>query len=232
MVAVILAGGQGSRLRPLTDDLPKALVPVAGYPVISILLTQLARSGVHTAHLCVNHLSEQIEAVVGDGSRFGLRVLYSREPIPLGTIGPLRLIQDLPEQFIVLNADLLTDLPFQNFFAHHRRSSRLLTVAVQQRVEPIDFGVLTLNGDRVVSFAEKPNHSVVVSVGVYAMHRRILSIVPEHRKYGFDHLMQDVLASNEAIGSFVHDGFWLDIGRPTDYLAAQAEEARIRQWLV
>lgn len=231
MVAVLLAGGVGSRLRPLTDELPKALVRVGSRPVISILLSQLARSGFREIILCVNHRADQIMGAMGDGSQFGVSLRYSFETVPLSTIGPLRLISSLPEHFLVLNADILTDLPFAELLRYHAASERIVTVATTERSESVDFGVVQIADERILSFLEKPCVTQSVSMGVYAMHQRLLAMIPPDRPYGFDQLMHDLLAADEPVGAFQHTGFWLDIGRPTDYLAAQRETSRIDRWL-
>jgi NDP-mannose synthase len=225
MEAVILAGGQGTRLKPYTTDLAKALVPVCGRPVIEILLHRMKLAGVTKVHLAVNHLADQIREALGNGDRFGIPILYSEEPSPLSTVGPLRLINGLPEHFIVANADVLTDLDLEALFKNHVRSACKVTVAVYRRTEKIDYGVLNTDvGGRVIGFAEKPDHQFLVSMGVYVFARSVLDYVPNATRFGFDDLMLTLLARSEPVNTLSHVGFWLDIGRRDDYERANSQD--------
>lgn len=230
MVAVILAGGQGTRLQPYTTVLPKPLVPIGEQPIIEILLRHLHRGGVRRVVIAVNHLAHLITAVLGDGSRFGLEIEYSLEDAPLSTVGPLRLIADLPENFIVVNGDVLTDIDMASLYERHCASKSIVTVAAARRSEKIDFGVIELQADqRVTGFREKPTFEFVVSMGVYVFSRRVLEFVPPTGEYGFDTLMHDLLTHGERVQSFVHDGYWLDIGRIADFEQAQNDIERLKR---
>jgi NDP-sugar pyrophosphorylase family protein len=226
MEAVILAGGQGTRLLPYTTDLPKALVPVGGKPVIEILLSRLKLGGVTKVHLAVNHLSEKIMTALGDGSRLGLTISYSHESEPLSTVGPLTLIPSLPETFLVANADILTDLDIKSLVKSHHESGCKLTVATFKRTDQMEYGVLqTGHGNRVTGFTEKPSYDFLVSMGIYVFSRSVLKYVPAKTRFGFDDLMKTLLTQKEPINTLLHDGFWLDIGRAEDYLRANAQDA-------
>lgn len=219
--AVLLAGGKGSRLRPYTVVLPKPLMPLGEYPVVEVLIRQLAFYGFDHITLAVNHQAEIIRAFFGNGEKWGVRVDYSLEPEPLSTIGPLRLIPDLPEDFLLLNGDILTDLDFRAFFSTHLAGDSDFTIAAHRRVHRIDYGVLHVDSEsRLSGFEEKPTASYLVSMGVYAVRRRILEFVPAGRPYGFDHLMLDLLKKGRPVRVEPHDGLWLDIGRPDDYVLA------------
>jgi NDP-sugar pyrophosphorylase family protein len=223
--AVILAGGQGTRLAPYTADLPKALVPVCGKPVVEILLHRLKLAGVTKAYLAVNHRADQIRTVLGDGQRFGLNISYSEEPTPLSTVGPITLIPSLPEYFLVVNADILTDLDFKTIFEKHRQSGCNLTVAIYQRTERIDYGVLEVGSDRrVTGFSEKPDYHFSVSMGVYVFSKAALEFVPHGEPFGFDDLMRILLEKHQPINTVMHHGFWLDIGRVDDYERANSQD--------
>ena len=145
MHAVILAGGKGVRLRPYTTSLPKPLVPIGDqYSILEIIMRQLAQQGFQTVTLAIGHLGQLIRAYVGDGSQWGMKVDYAVEESPLGTIGPLLMLRErLPEHFLVMNGDILTDLDFGDLLAQHRRAAAPLTVATYAREVKIDFGVLT-----------------------------------------------------------------------------------------
>ncbi len=219
--AVILAGGKGSRLRPYTVVLPKPLMPIGEYPVVEVLIRQLAHHGFRHITLAVNHQAEIIRAFFGDGEKWGLQIDYSLETQPLSTIGPLRLIPDLPEHFLLLNWDILTDLDFSSFFGRHCRETADFTIAAHRRVHTIDYGVLQVDGEsRLCGLEEKPTASFLVSMGVYAVSRRVINLVPEGRPYGFDHLMLDLLRAGRHVRVETHEGLWLDIGRPDDYALA------------
>ncbi len=218
MEAVILAGGKGTRLQPYTAEIPKPLVTVGDRPIIEILLARMKKCGIKRVHLAVNHLAHLVMAALGDGSRLGIEIVYSREETPLSTVGPLKLIENLPEHFIVANGDILTDIDFQTLFDYHIDGGAKLTVATQQRTTKIDYGVLETSTQGTVSgFREKPTYTFVVSMGIYVFSREVLKVVPEGQRFGFDDLMLALLKRREAINTFPFDGFWLDIGRPEDY---------------
>ncbi len=233
MVAVVLAGGAGRRLAPYTAVVPKPLVPLGDRAVLELLLQALARRGVTTVYLSVNHLAHLIEAVIGDGSRYGLTVRYVREREPLSTVAPLRLIPDLPEQFLVVNGDVLTDIDVGAFLHEHTQSGADVSVAVTSRSHTVDYGVVDIDSNsQITNFHEKPVSHHDVSMGVYAFSRGVLSRIPPDGPYGFDELMRDLLAAGAPIHSWRHDGYWLDIGRPADYERAQREEGQIKRLLL
>jgi len=224
MHAVILAGGKGVRLRPYTTTLPKPLVPIGDrYAILEIVLHQLARQGFHTATLAIGHLGRLIRAYVGDGERWGLHIDYVVEESPLGTMGPLLTMPELPEHFLVMNGDVLTDLDFGALLRGHCASQSLMTIATYERKVKIDFGVLTTMDDRVVAFAEKPTLDYRVSMGVYGVSRRTLAEYTPGLPLGFDELVLDLLAAGTQPREHRFDGYWLDIGRPDDYDRANAE---------
>jgi len=174
--------------------------------------------------LAVNHMAELIMSFFGAGHKFGLRVEYSVEERPLGTVGPVKLIPNLPEHFLVMNGDILTDLDFRGLFRSHVSGNAKLTVATYQREVPIDFGVLEVSSERsVTGFQEKPTFKFDVSMGVYIFSRSILDDVPSEQPYGFDELVLGMLSRGDAISSYRHKGYWLDLGRPDDYDRANQE---------
>jgi NDP-sugar pyrophosphorylase family protein len=220
--AVVLAGGQGLRLRPYTVVLPKPLMPIGEFPVLEVIIKQLARQGFGHVTLAVNHQAEIIKAFFGDGAKWGVKVDYSMEGKPLSTMGPLKLIGDLPEDFLVMNGDVLTDLDFAAFFEHHVRSRNLFTVSAHRREQLVDYGVLEVDRTgKLCGFKEKPRLEYEVSMGIYMANRRILEFIPPDRAYGFDHLMLDLIAARQPAAVKSHSGYWLDIGRPDDYATAQ-----------
>ena len=227
MHAVILAGGQGVRLRPYTTSLPKPLMPIGDrYSILEIVLTQLSDQGFTEVTLAIGHLGHLIRAFIGDGSRWGLRVRYLDEDRPLGTMGPvLRLLDELPQDVLVMNGDILTDMNYAELLTTHRSSDHPLTIATYQRDVNIDFGVLEVESEEVVAFREKPTHHYRVSMGVYGVSTAALRRYDPGRHFGFDDLVLDMLDLQTPPASFPFDGFWLDIGRPDDYDRANEEFA-------
>jgi NDP-sugar pyrophosphorylase family protein len=226
--AVILAGGKGTRLRPYTVVLPKPLMPIGEYPILEVIVRQLVRHGFDHITLAVNHQAEIIKAFFQNGERWGIRIDYSLEDQPLGTMGPLRLIENLPGDFLVMNGDVLTDLNFAAFYDEHVRCGSIFTIASMCRQHKIDYGVLDTEDGRLTGFREKPSVAYEVSMGVYMANAAVLGHVPADRPYGFDSLMLDLLAANERVAVRPFGGYWLDIGRPDDYAQAIDEFESMR----
>ncbi|MFI0817774.1 NDP-sugar synthase [Streptomyces sp. NPDC021098] len=225
MHAVILAGGKGVRLRPYTTALPKPLVPIGEqHAILEIVMRQLAASGFTSCTLAIGHLGHIIRAYVGNGSQWGLRVGYATEDSPLGTMGPLLTMLDrLPEHFLAMNGDVLTDLDFGDVLRSHQQAEAPLTIATYARQVNIDFGVLNTDEGRVVGFAEKPSMDYRVSMGVYGVSREALARYTPGLPLGFDELVLDLLEAGTPPRAYEFDGYWLDIGRPDDYDRANAE---------
>ena len=219
MHAVILAGGKGVRLRPYTTTLPKPLMPIGDkHAILEIVLDQLAGCGFTSVVLAINHLGPLIKAFVGDGSRWQLTVDYIEEDRPLSTVGPLFALKDqLPDEFLVMNGDVLTDLDYADLLNQHSLSGTGLTVATAERTHRVEFGVLDVEASHIVGFREKPDLRYQVSMGVYGMSRLTLAPYPPGRPFGFDQLVLDLLARGENPATYPFAGFWLDIGRPEDY---------------
>lgn len=222
MRAIILAGGKGTRLRPYTITFPKPLVPVGGeMPIIEVIIRQLVKSGFTRLTLAVNHKASLIRAFCGDGSQWGVEIDYSLEETPLSTIGPLTLIDDLPENFLVMNGDVLCDLDYRKFFEQHIKSENMLTVSTYKRTVNSDFGVLQIAEDgSICGFEEKPVFDMDVSMGVYCLNRSVVEALKRGEQYGFDNLMKDGIRDGLKIEAAPFAGYWLDIGRPEDYESA------------
>lgn len=228
--AIILAGGKGTRLKPYTISLPKPLVPVGEMPILEIIIRKLTRSGFDHITITVNHMAEIIRAFCGDGSKWGTHIDYSLEEKPLSTMGPLKLINDLPDNFLVMNGDVLTDLDLEQFYNTHVTEQNIFTVSAFARDQKVDYGVLEVADDnKLVNFVEKPTTRYNVSMGVYMASKKILDYIPENQLYGFDHLMLDLIKFKQPASVKIHSGYWLDIGRPDDYEKAclDVEENKI-----
>lgn len=224
MKAIILAGGKGTRLRPYTVVLPKPLMPIGDYPIVEIVIRNLAHCGFSHITMAVNHQAELIEAFFGDGSKWGVKIDYSVEDKPLSTIAPLRLIDGLPENFLIMNGDILTDMDLKGFYDYHVSNKNIFTVASCQREQVSDYGVLEIDDrNRLVGFSEKPVVKYDVSAGIYMANKKILEFIPVGEPYGFDNLMADLITTKNPASVKKFDGYWLDIGRPDDYMKATEE---------
>lgn len=219
--AIILAGGRGTRLRPYTVVLPKPLMPLGDYPILEVILRQLIYYGFEHITMAVNHQAELIKAFFGDGSKWGITIDYSLEDKPLSTMAPLKLIQDLPENFLVMNGDILTDLNFGNFYDDHIKSNNIFTISAYEREVKSEFGVLEVDqNNTLIGFKEKPIQTYNVSMGIYMVSKKAVGHIPENTFYGFDHLMMDLIKSESKPKVSSFSGYWLDIGRPDDYMQA------------
>jgi len=224
---VILAGGKGTRLRPLTAVFPKPLVPLGNKPILEILLTRLAGMGFTKITLCTGYLEELLRAVVGDGSRFGLSVRYFHETEPLGTAGPIANVPDLTNTFLVMNGDLLTTLDFRKMLQYHHDHGADATIAVYRREVRIDFGVIENNGNGVFKdYIEKPEYHFEVSMGVNVLNRSVLEHLTPGRYFDMPALIKHVHETGGNVRCYREDCFWLDIGRMDDYARAQEEFAK------
>ncbi|MFE6993646.1 nucleotidyltransferase family protein [Streptomyces pharetrae] len=225
MHAVILAGGKGVRLRPYTTALPKPLVPIGDqHAILDIVLRQLSTAGFTRCTIAIGHLGQIIRAYVGDGAQWGMSIDYATEESPLGTMGPLLTLRErLPEHFLVMNGDVLTDLDYADVLQRHEDSGAPLTIATYARKVQIDFGVRTTDASRVVAFTEKPSIDYRVSMGVYGVSLTTLDGYTPGLPLGFDELVLDLLAAQRPPHAYEFDGYWLDIGRPDDYDRANAE---------
>ena len=220
--AVVLAGGRGTRLAPYTTVLPKPLMPLGDRAILDVVVRQLHSYGFVNLTFAVGYLAHLIRAVFADGSSYGVRISYHEEAEPLGTAGPLAMIEGLDDTFLAMNGDVLTTLDYRRFVDTHRRSGNALTVATHRRVVRTEYGVLHtdgMNGEtaRVLGYEEKPELSYTVSMGVYAIEPHVLDHIPRGGKFDIPDLVLALLDAGEPVGSFAFDGYWLDIGRHDDY---------------
>ena len=219
--AIILAGGKGTRLKPYTIALPKPLVPIGEKPILEIIIQRLINNDFTHITLTVNHQADIIKAFFGDGSKWGIKIDYSLEEKPLSTMGPLSLIKDLPENFLIMNGDVLSDIDFSKLMEKHISLNSIFTISSFKREQRSDYGVLEIGDDKsLIGFKEKPVVEYDVSMGIYIANKRILEYIPYNEVYGFDQLMLDLIANNNPAKVFRHKGYWLDIGRPDDYAKA------------
>lgn len=235
MQALILAGGRGTRLKPYTTVLPKPLMPVGDYPVLEIILRQLKRSGVNEVILAVGHMSQLFQAFFQDGSRYGLRVHYSFEKLPLGTAGPIALAMDqLDDDFMVMNGDLLTTLNFKELFTFHKKMESAATIGLYHREVEIDFGVIESDSDnRLTRYIEKPTYQFDVSMGINVMNKKAVTPYLSPGEYlDIPDLMRRLVENGQSVLCYQEPCYWLDIGRVDDYQEAlEIFEANRAQFL-
>ena len=230
MRAVILAGGRGTRLRPYTTVFPKPLMPIGEVPILDVVLRRLVASGFSDIVLSVGYLAELIRAYCGDGSRYGIALRYLHEDQPLGTVGPVGLIEDFREPILLINGDILTDLSFERLYDYHVRSGGLVTVALHRRSMEINFGVIDrMEGNEIRRYVEKPTMEYLVGMGICVIEPAVAPFIGRGKRMDLPDLITSLIAAGKKVVGFETDAYWLDIGRPDDYERAQAEFAEQRE---
>ena len=224
MKAVILAGGLGSRLKPFTQILPKPLLPIGEKSVLEIQIGLLKKYNFKDIFLCTNYKSDYIEKFFGNGDKYDVNLIISKEKKPLGTVGPLSLIKDhLDEPFLLINGDILTLLNFKDFYNFSLGKKSSLTVSIKKHVLPFAFGDILFRGDFVTSIKEKPQIEKYIIAGIYVMKPEIFSYIPKNRYLNMDELIIKMLSEDKPIAKFEIKEYWLDIGRIEDYKKAQID---------
>jgi NDP-mannose synthase len=221
------------RLRPYTTVLPKPLMPVGDRPILDVIVRQLRHQGFERLTIVTGHLAELIEAFFGDGERYGIAIDYFREDEPLGTVGALALLDGLEEDFLVMNGDVLTDLPYGALLDGHRASGAAASIAAHRREVQVSLGVLQFGDegdvDRLTGYVEKPTYHYEVSMGVYAFSPRVLAHIEGGERLDFPDLVLRLLEAGEEVRARRSDqDYWLDIGRHDDYETAMDEFERLR----
>ncbi len=234
--AVLLAGGKGSRLGPYTTVLPKPLLPVGDRAILDVVVRQLRAYGFTDLTFAVGYLAHLIQAVFADGSKHGVSIEYHEETEPLGTAGALGDIDGLDDTFLAMNGDVLTALDYGELYRIHREAGNLLTIATHRRVVRTDYGVIHENGmagqtRRVTGYEEKPEIPYTVSMGVYVLEPRVLDFVEKDVHLDVPDLVLRLLGAGEAVGHYLYDGYWLDIGRHEDYEQAIREYEELKHML-
>lgn len=220
--AVVMAGGFGTRLRPLTDETPKPLLDVGGKPLLCRILEQLRGAGIERVAVSVHYLADRVKAVVRDGSPFGLEVRYLEEAEPLGTGAGLSLLGSAAGPFFLVNGDILTDVDLNALARHHRMAGNLATVATYRFSAPLPYGVVHHDGDRIRFIEEKPVYRYPVNAGLYAFSPEILDLVAHGRPLAMVDFLNE-LADRERIGRFPLVEYWNDVGSHADYERARRE---------
>jgi dTDP-glucose pyrophosphorylase/predicted transcriptional regulator len=223
--ALILAGGKGTRLRPLTDTTPKPMVTVAGRPILERLVLHLVGWGVRRIFLSVNHLADVIESHFGDGARFGCQIEYLREEVPLGTGGPLSLLPDRPcEPVLVMNGDLVTQVNIGRLLDFHACGGYSATVGVRPYAVEIPFGVAEVHDGRLEEVREKPTIQVLINAGIYVLAPEVLMLVPRSQEFPITDLFMPLRAQGCRVGGFLIEDEWADIGQYAELRRARGQE--------
>ena len=233
MKAVVLAGGKGTRLAPYTKILPKPLMPIGDQPILEILLRQMKRAGIDEVILTVGHMAELLKAFFQNGEKLGLKITYSYEEKPLGTAGPLSLIDGLEQSFLVLNGDVLTTLDLSDLVIYHRASQASATIATHARQVRVDLGVIQYNGNHeIVGYIEKPTYDFFVSMGIYVFEPRVLSYIPYNSYLDFPDLILKLISAGEQVRGYPFTGYWQDLGRTDDYEQAVQDFDQVRKTIL
>ena len=223
MQAIILSGGLGTRLRPFTEVIPKPLLPIGEKAVLEIQIEHLKINGFDHIFLATNYKSEYIENFFGNGSKYGVKLSISKEEKPLGTAGPVKLLQNQlnNEPFLVMNGDILTLLSYRKLYEFACSKETLLTIATKDIYTPFQFGNIHTEGDFVTGIEEKPNIKTTILAGIYIFKPEILNLIPDNTMYGMDKLIIDMLERRLPISHYPIQEYWLDIGQVGDYEKAQ-----------
>jgi len=233
MHAIILAGGKGTRLKPYTISIPKPLVPVGDYPIIEIIIRQLALYGFKKITISTGHLAELIEAYCGDGKRWNVNISYVREEKPLNTAGALKLVSNYKEDLLVVNGDVLTTLNYRMLYDLHKEKNAQATIAVTKRQSQIDYGVLKFSESGYLNkYIEKPVYDFFVSMGVYVISPNCVVLIKDDESIGIPDFFTRIMSTyGNQIYCYKSECFWLDIGRIEDYEKAQEEFSDIKATL-
>jgi len=220
---VIMAGGFGTRLRPLTDHLPKPMLPIDGRPLLEVIIERFERAGIRRLFLSTYYKREVIEDHFKDGAKFNVQIDYLHEDFPLGTAGALELMGQIDRPLVMTNGDLLTKVCWNALLDFHCEHGALLTVGVRQYDIKVPFGVMNTEGPVVLSVDEKPTIDFLVNAGVYVLSPEAHAMIPSGKRYDMTDLIEDVIQSGGKVAAFPIVEYWLDIGQMADYEKAQKE---------
>ena len=223
MKAVILAGGEGKRLRPYTYVLPKPLLPLGEEPILDRILEKLRKQGITDIFLAVNYKEQLFKMIYGDGSEKGVNITYLKESKPLGTAGPLKNLEGkVTESFFVINGDVISDLDVRELEKFHERTNSDITVVTRKIKTPINFGVLDVKEDQIVKWTEKPIIESEIATGMYMINPFVLKYIPYDNFYDMNNLVGEVMKNKGKVFRFEYDGQWIfDVGSRKDYKEAQ-----------
>ena len=221
---VLMVGGLGTRLHPLTKDIPKPMLKVGDKPILHTIVERFANYGFVNIVMCVNFKAETIQSYFGDGKAFGVNIEYVLEEERMGTAGALSLLTTRPsEPFFVMNGDLLTNVNFESLLDYHQSQHASATMCVREYDFQVPYGVVNIEGNKVTSIIEKPVHKFFVSAGIYMLSPEILSLIPNEEYYDMPSLFEKLIEQQQTTVSFPIHEYWLDIGRMNEYEQANRE---------
>lgn len=226
ITAVVMAGGLGSRLRPLTEDLPKPMLPVGDKPILESIIGQLGEAGIRSVNLIANYKKEIIASYFGDGRDFGVEIQMVEEDQPLGTAGGLRLLESLDQPLLVINGDILTKVDFRSMLDFHEENSADMTVAVKEQELRVPYGVVETNGIQICGILEKPTIRHFINAGIYLLNPDVCRHIPLGQPYDMPDLIKGLLDDGRNVVSFPVHEYWLDIGQVEDYQRAQDDSIK------
>jgi len=220
---MVMAGGQGMRLRPLTESTPKPLLPVGGRPVMEIIIGQLRDVGVKRIHVATHYQAEKIMQHFGNGESFGVDISYVEEEVPLGTGGALGLLKAPDEPVLVINGDILTQVDFRSLHAFHKEHAADMTVGVRRYDIQVPYGVVSCIGAKIRYLKEKPQLSLFVNAGIYLLEPSVFRLIPANEHLNITDLVSKLLQMKRTVVSYPICEYWLDIGQYEDYQQAQED---------
>jgi dTDP-glucose pyrophosphorylase/CBS domain-containing protein len=221
--AVIMAGGYGTRLLPLTEHTPKPMLPVGDRPLLELTIERLRASGIRRVSITTHYLPDKIVDHFGDGQQFGVDMNYVTEDHPLGTAGGLKMIRDVDGTMLVINGDILTRVPFQTALAYHQKHHADVTVGVRRHEVQVPYGVVECDGVAISKLTEKPQMSFLVNAGMYLVEPTVFQFIPDGQRFDMTDLIQRLLENGRRVVSFPIMEYWLDVGRHADYQQAQED---------
>jgi dTDP-glucose pyrophosphorylase/CBS domain-containing protein len=219
--AVVMAGGYGKRLLPLTESVPKPMLPVGDRPLLELIIQQLRRAGIRDVNLTTHYLPDSIQNHFGTGKEFGVNLNYLKEDHPMGTAGGLKLIKRPESAFLVINGDILTGVPFQEMLTYHRKNQATLTVGVRKYEMQVPFGVVECDDVRITGIQEKPMVNFFINAGTYLIEPSACDYIPDGRPFDMTDLIQVLLDTGKTVVGFPIMEYWIDVGRHEDYQKAQ-----------
>ncbi len=219
---ILMVGGKGVRLKPLTDFTPKPLLQIGGQPILENIIRNFAKYGFNNITLCVNHMSELIEDYFKDGNQLGVNISYIKESTPKGTAGSLKCLENLNEPILVMNGDLLTKINFLHLLNYHQQNDSFATMCIREFDFQVPYGVVKVNeNQQIIGISEKPTKKFYVNAGIYVLHPDALSFIKDDEHLNMPQLFQRILNNNRKTYSFPLREYWLDIGQHMDYQKAQ-----------
>ena len=229
-MVVLMVGGLGSRLRPLTEETPKPMLKVGNKPILQTIVEKFAEYGLGEIIMCVNYKSDIIQDYFGDGSAFGVSITYIFEEERMGTAGALSLLETLPnDPFFVMNGDLLTNINFDHLCNYHLAQNAMATMCVREYDFQVPYGVVNMEGNTILSIQEKPVHKFYVSAGIYMLNPDVIRYIPKNQFYDMPSLFETLIQQQQKSVSFPIREYWLDIGQMEEYERANQEYAGVFQ---